>query len=297
MRILITGAKGQLGHDVLREAAGRGWEATGVDIDDFDLTDGAAARAALEKAEPEVVVHCAAYTAVDKAESEPALARAVNEDGTRHIAEYCAAKNAWLIYISTDYVFDGLGTHARESDEPPAPLNVYGKTKLAGELAARALCGKCVVVRTSWVFGKHGNNFVKTMLRLGGERSEVRVVGDQVGAPAYTVDLARLLCDMAARPVAGVYHAANAGACSWAAFAAEIFAQAGLACRVIPIPSSEYPRDARRPMNSRLSPRALQEAGYAPLRPWEEALADMLASGALACKSEKSTRSGGLAHV
>jgi len=276
MRIFVTGAQGQLGYDVMAEVRHRGWEATGADIGDFDLTDRAATLAALERTQPEAVLHCAAYTAVDRAEAEPERARAVNEDGTRHIAQYCAARGIWLIYISTDYVFDGSGARPWEADDSPAPMNVYGATKLAGERAA-ALCETSMVVRTSWVFGNHGNNFVKTMLRLGRERDAVRVVDDQTGAPTYTADLARLLCCMAARPVRGVYHAAGGGECTWAGFAAKIFALAGLPCRVEPIPSSQYPQAARRPLNSRLSPRALIEAGYAPLRPWEDALAEMLA--------------------
>ncbi|MCL2298684.1 MAG: dTDP-4-dehydrorhamnose reductase [Firmicutes bacterium] len=276
MRILITGANGQLGHDVVLEARNRGWDAIGVDIEDFDLTDRDAALAALEKAAPDCVIHCAAYTAVDKAEAEPERARAVNGLGTGYAAEYCAGAGVWMIYVSTDYVFDGSGGRPWEVDDAPNPLNVYGVTKLAGERAVQALCEQYMIVRTSWVFGNHGGNFVKTMLRLGAGRTELRVVDDQVGAPTYTAHLARLLCGMAARPVRGVYHAANAGECSWAAFAAKIFELAGLDCKVVEIPSSAYPQTAQRPKNSRLSHRALIEAGYEPLPPWESALAEML---------------------
>ena len=276
MRILVTGALGQLGHDAALEAQRRGWDAIGVDKEDFDLTSRDQTRAFLDKSSPDCVIHCAAYTAVDKAESEPALARAVNELGTGYIADFCARKNIWMIYISTDYVFSGSGVRPHETGEPPNPLNVYGASKLAGERAVQALCGQHMIVRTSWVFGNHGNNFVKTMLRLGAERAELKVVNDQVGAPAYTAHLARLLCDMAARPVKGVYHASNAGECSWAQLAAKTFELAGMDCRVVPIPSSEYPQTAQRPKNSRLSPKALIEAGYAPLPPWESALAEML---------------------
>jgi len=276
MRILITGATGQLGHDVLLEARRRGWDAVGVDLPDFDLTSRDKTLAVLEKAMPDCVIHCAAYTAVDKAEAEPELARAVNELGTGYVAEYCAAKGIWLIYISTDYVFDGSGDLPHDAGEPPNPLNVYGATKLAGERVVRALCEKHMIVRTSWVFGSHGSNFVKTMLRLGHEREELRIISDQIGAPTYTADLARLLCDMAVRPVKGIYHASNAGACSWARFAAKIFELADIQCKVIEIPSSEYPQAAQRPKNSRLSPKALIEAGYETLPPWESALAAML---------------------
>jgi len=283
MRILITGALGQLGHDVLLEARRRGWNALGVDKEDFDLTNHAATLAALEAAAPDCVIHCAAYTAVDKAETEPELARTVNELGTAHVAEYCAAKGIWMIYVSTDYVFDGGGDKPHEADEQPNPLNVYGATKLAGERMVQSLCWKHMIVRTSWVFGNHGNNFVKTMLRLGAvgaacQPPALKVVSDQIGAPTYSVHLARLLCGMAARPVKGIYHASNAGECSWAVFAAKIFELAGLDCRVIEIPSSAYPQAALRPKNSRLSSEALIEAGYEPLPPWESALAEMLFS-------------------
>jgi len=276
MHVLITGALGQLGRDVVLECQRRNWETIGVDIEDFDLTDRAATLAFLESAAPDCVIHCAAYTAVDKAESEPEQARAVNELGTGYIAAYCAAKGIWMIYVSTDYVFDGSGDLPHEVDEPPAPLNVYGTTKLAGERVVQKLCAKRMIVRTSWVFGNYGSNFVKTMLRLGAERPELRVVNDQIGAPTYTVDLARLLCDMAARPVKGIYHASNMGECSWAEFAKKIFELADLPCRVIPIPSGEYPQAAQRPKNSRLSPKALIEANFAPLPPWESALAAMM---------------------
>lgn len=276
MNILITGAQGQLGCDVCLEAAKRSWQVTGVDIADFDLTDRAATHAALSEIKPDVVIHCAAYTAVDRAESEPEQAFAVNENGTRHMAQYCAEHGAWLVYVSTDYVFDGSGTRAWEVEDMPAPLNVYGKSKLAGEQAVRELCEQYMIVRTSWVFGRHGANFVKTMLRLAGERASINVVADQIGAPTYTADLARLLCDMAARPTAGLYHASNAGECSWADFAQEIFSYAGLPCVVNDIPSSEYPTPAMRPKNSRLSPKALIDAGYDILPPWEDALKRMM---------------------
>ena len=276
MPILITGAQGQLGRDVVLEAQRRGWDVIGADKDDFDLTSREQTLAFLEKASPDCVIHCAAYTAVDKAESEPEQARAVNELGTGYVAEYCAAKSVWMICVSTDYIFDGGGDRPHETDEQPNPLSIYGATKYAGERAVQNLCEKYMIVRTSWVFGNHGNNFVKTMLRLGRERDEIKVVSDQIGAPAYTADLARLLCDMAARPLKGIYHAANAGECSWAGFAAKIFALAGIGCRVIEIPSSEYPQAAQRPKNSRLSPKALNEANYEPLPPWESALAVML---------------------
>ncbi|MDR0531106.1 MAG: dTDP-4-dehydrorhamnose reductase [Oscillospiraceae bacterium] len=272
MRILITGAQGQLGRAVVLEALRRGHEAIGVDVNDFDLTDSDAAGACLAAARPAFVIHCAAYTAVDQAESEPERAFAVNADGTRHVAEYCGAAGIGMIYISTDYVFDGSGAAPHETDEPPAPLSVYGKTKLEGERAALLACPNGIIVRTSWVFGPGGKHFVGTMLRLGREREAVRVVDDQVGSPTYAPDLARLLIDMAERPVPGIYHAANTGYCSWAEFAAEIMARAGLPCRVEPISSADYPQAARRPLNSRLSPLRLMAAGYDRLPTWQDAL-------------------------
>ncbi len=276
MRIFITGAKGQLGQDCAKEALRRSWKITAVDREDFDLTQASATAAALSRAQPNAVLHCAAYTAVDRAESEPELARAINADAVTPIAAYCAEKNIPLVYISTDYVFDGSGSEPRDTDAVPAPLSVYGQTKLGGEIAAAA-CKTSMIVRTSWVFGQQGNNFVKTMLRLGRERDELRVVDDQIGSPTYTVDLARLCCDMLARPVAGVYHATNMGYCSWAEFAQEIMRQASLPARVVPIPSSEYPQAAERPKNSRLSAASLKRAGYAPLPEWQDALARFLA--------------------
>jgi dTDP-4-dehydrorhamnose reductase len=275
VHIFITGAKGQLGGDAALEALRRGWRVTAVDRGDFDLTDPVRSITALALAKPDAVLHCAAYTAVDQAESEAGQAAAVNAAATQVIAEYCRLTGTWLAYISTDYVFDGSGDAPRDTDAIPAPLNVYGQTKLAGELAA-ACCEKHMIIRTSWVFGRGGGNFVKTMRRLGSERAEIRVVNDQIGAPTYTVDLARLLCDMLARPVTGVYHATNAGYCSWADFAREIMVQTKLPAKIVPIPTAEYPQAALRPKNGRLSPASLLRAGYTPLPGWEDALGRFL---------------------
>ena len=275
MRIFITGAKGQLGQDCAREATRRGWDAIAVDREDFDLTDDTATLFALCQARPNAVLHCAAYTAVDKAESEPELVHAINAKAVAPLAVYCGGEGIPLIYISTDYVFDGSGDAPRDTNAVPAPLSVYGQTKLDGEWVA-ASCKQSMIVRTSWVFGQGGGNFVKTMLRLGREREEIRVVDDQIGSPTYTVDLARLLCDMLARPVPGVYHATNAGYCSWAEFAAEIMRQAGLSAKIVPISTSEYPQAAERPKNSRLSCVSLARAGYEGLPPWKDALTRFL---------------------
>ncbi|MDR2525956.1 MAG: dTDP-4-dehydrorhamnose reductase [Oscillospiraceae bacterium] len=276
MHVLITGARGQLGSDCVKAARARGWTVSAVGRDDFDLTEVEASTCVLQRLQPHAILHCAAYTAVDQAEDEPSLAYAVNAAATQTLADYCARAGAWLCYISTDYVFDGSGTRPRGTDETPEPINTYGKTKLAGERAAGS-CAKHMIVRTSWVFGRGGGNFVKTMLRLGAEREEVRVVADQIGSPTYTVDLARLLCDMLAKPIPGIYHATNANGCSWADFAEEIFRQAGLPARVARIASKDYPQKAARPKNSRLSPASLARAGYESLPPWQDALKRFLA--------------------
>lgn len=201
---------------------------------------------------PDAVIHCAAYTAVDKAEDEPELCRKVNADGTAYIAEACKLVDAKMVYISTDYVFGDDGDQPHEVDDPPHPLNVYGQTKWEGEEAVRRILQKYFIVRISWVFGEHGNNFVKTMLRLGKERKEISVVADQFGAPTYTADLAPLLCDMVMTDKYGTYHACNSGCCSWAEFAQEIFRAAGMDVKVIPIRTEDYPAKARRPKNSKI---------------------------------------------
>ncbi|MDR1734883.1 MAG: dTDP-4-dehydrorhamnose reductase [Oscillospiraceae bacterium] len=277
MKILVTGARGQLGTDVCLAAKKRGHEVHEADLPDFDLTNETAVREAILSYQPDIVLHCAAYTAVDKAETEPDTAFAVNVLGTRYVAEACSTLGIWCIYISTDYVFDGSGNTPWEVTDPTAPLSVYGKTKCAGEAEVRtALPDKYMVVRTSWVFGAHGANFVKTMRRLGASRPQLRVVDDQIGAPSYTVDLASLLLEMAARPVCGTYHASNAGETSFCSYAREILAVSGIDCPVEGIPTSAYPLPAARPLNSRLSPRSLIENGYTPLPDWKDALRRMV---------------------
>lgn len=276
MKVLVTGVKGQLGYDVCKVLEGRGVEHRGVDIDDFDVTDAAATRAYITAYRPDAVIHCSAWTAVDKAEDEPDKVRAVNGDGPRNIAEACRAVGAKLLYISTDYVFPGTGERAYEPDDPTGPLGVYGATKLAGEQAVRETLDRWFIVRISWVFGKNGNNFVKTMLRLAETRSELNVVRDQIGSPTYTADLAPLLCDMIATERYGVYHATNEGFCSWAEFAQEIFRLSGKPVTVHPIPTSEYPTRAARPLNSRMSKDKLEQMGFTRLPPWQDALARYL---------------------
>lgn len=272
MKVLVTGAKGQLGYDLCKELAYRGIEHLGIDIAECDLTDSTQVSHVFRDYAPDAVIHCAAFTAVDKAESEPELCRRVNVDATRNIAEVCKALKAKLMYISTDYVFSGEGETAFETDEPYAPQNVYGLTKAEGEKVVRQLLQDFFIVRISWVFGINGNNFIKTMMRLGKEKLSLNVVSDQVGSPTYTDDLSKLLVDMILTDKYGIYHATNEGYCSWAEFAKAIMEIAGLNCAINPVPTSEYPTPAKRPMNSRLSKRSLDDAGFMRLPPWQDAL-------------------------
>lgn len=276
MKIMVTGASGQLGRAVMRAVRARGMEVWGVSTADFDLTDAAAVNAAVLAERPDAVIHCAAYTAVDLAESEPARCMAVNAAGTMNLARAAAQVKAKLLYVSTDYVFSGEGDQPHETEERPGPLNVYGLSKWQGEEAVRALCTRFFIVRTSWVFGLEGRNFVRTMLRLGRSQQTVRVVDDQIGAPTYAEDLAVLLAEMIRTERYGMYHAANEGCCSFADFAAAIMRASGSSCRVEPIRSEEYPSAARRPLNSRLSMRSLDENGFRRLPMWEDALTRFL---------------------
>jgi dTDP-4-dehydrorhamnose reductase len=272
MKVLVTGANGQLGHDLMRHLPARGVECRGIDIQDLDLTDRDATRAYLLAYAPDVVMHCAAYTAVDRAEAEPEVCRRINADATRTIAEVCRELDAVMVYISTDYVFDGEGDAPYETGAPRGPKSVYGATKAGGEDAVTENLQKFFLVRVSWVFGVNGKNFVRTMLRLGAEKESLNVVDDQIGSPTYTDDLSRLLSDMIETDRYGVYHATNEGFCSWAEFARAIMEKAGLPCRINPIATSEYPSAAARPLNSRLSKRSLDEAGFQRLPRWEDAL-------------------------
>ena len=272
MKILVTGAKGQLGTDVLKELNARCIQHIGVDADDFDITDKNAAIEAITGYRPYAVIHCAAYTAVDKAEDEAELCRKINEDGTRNIAEVCKQVNAKMLYISTDYVFTGTGNHFHKPTDPTGAISIYGKTKLAGESVVIEILEHYFIVRISWVFGQHGNNFVKTMLRLGKEHKSLNIVCDQVGSPTYTADLAPLLCDMAVSNKYGIYHATNEGTCSWAEFAKEIFHISGMSTQINQIPTSDYPTKATRPLNSRLDKSCLDIAGFNRLPHWKDAL-------------------------
>lgn len=279
MKILVTGAAGQLGYDVCRELARRGIEHKGIDRQNLDICDRAAVEEYLTACAPDAVIHCAAYTAVDKAEDEPELCFVVNAGGTQNLAELCKQLDCKLLYISTDYVFDGSGEQFYEVDAIAEPVNIYGKSKLAGELAIKKCLTKYFIVRTSWMFGSRGNNFVRTMLRLAETHSEVGVVADQVGSPTYTVDLAKLLVDMIQTDKYGVYHAANEGVCSRAEFAKEIFKQADRYVKVKHLATAEYPTKARRPLNSRLALDSLREAGFAGLPAWRDALRRCLREG------------------
>ena len=277
MKALVTGVKGQLGYDVVNELKKRGHEAIGVDIADMDITDGSAVDKVITEVNPDVVIHCAAWTAVDAAEDENNIpkVRAVNADGTRNIAKVCKKLGCKMMYISTDYVFDGQGTKPWQPDcKDYKPLNVYGQTKLEGELAVSELLEKYFIVRIAWVFGLNGKNFIKTMLSVGKTHDTVRVVNDQIGTPTYTYDLARLLVDMIETEKYGYYHATNEGGyISWYDFTLEIYRQAGYTTKVIPVTTEEYGLSkARRPYNSRLDKSKLVENGFEPLPDWKDAL-------------------------
>ena len=271
MKVLVTGVKGQLGHDVVNELEKRGHIAIGVDIDEMDITDAASVEHVIKDAAPDAVIHCAAYTAVDAAEDNEDLCRRVNADGTANIARVCKELDCKLMYISTDYVFNGQGTRPWEPDDERQPLNVYGQTKYEGELAVEQLA-KYFIVRIAWVFGVNGKNFIKTMLNLGKTRDTLTVVCDQIGSPTYTYDLARLLVDMIETDRYGRYHATNEGLCSWHEFAVEIFRQAGMNVNVLPVTSDQYPAKAKRPANSRMDKSKLDAAGFERLPSWQDAL-------------------------
>lgn len=272
MKVLVTGIKGQLGFDVCNELTRRGIENQGIDRDECDITNKQAVLDYIYNYAPDVVVHCAAYTAVDRAESEEHVCRRVNRDGTEYIALACKTINAKMVYISTDYVFNGEGDKFFEVDDETGPLNMYGLTKLEGEEQVRKILEKYFIVRISWVFGVNGNNFINTMLRLAGGNKELKIVSDQIGSPTFTYDLAPLICDMIETEKYGTYHATNEGLCSWAEFAEHIFKVAGQNVLVHHITTEEYPTKAVRPKNSRLSKKSLDEAGFRRLPDWKDAV-------------------------
>ena len=295
MKVFVTGVAGQLGHDVMNELASRGYTGVGTDLAEsysgiqdgtyvtmaeyvsLDITNKEAVMNTIKAIKPDVVVHCAAWTAVDLAEDEDKQekVKAINVDGTQNIAAACKVIDAKMVYISTDYVFDGQGTTPWQPDcKDYKPLNVYGETKLGGELAVSNTLSKYFIVRIAWVFGKNGNNFIKTMLNVGKKFDTLKVVNDQIGTPTYTYDLARLLVDMIETDKYGYYHATNEGGyISWYDFACEIFKQAGYTNNVIPVTTKEYGLSkAARPFNSRLDKSKLVENGFKPLPTWQDAL-------------------------
>lgn len=278
MKVLVTGVKGQLGHDVMNELAKRGYEGVGVDVEEMDITDEAAVRRVMEEVRPDKMVHCAAWTAVDAAEDQVEMCRKVNALGTENIAKMCGELDIPMIYLSTDYVFDGEGIRPWEPDDPVVkPLNVYGQTKYEGELAVEKYTDKYYIVRIAWVFGVNGKNFIKTMLNLGKTHDTLTVVDDQIGTPTYTYDLAKLLVDMLEKEEYGKYHATNEGGyISWCDFAKEIFRQAGMDVKVTPVSSDQYPAKAKRPSNSRMEKNKLTQHGFERLPSWQDALSRYL---------------------
>ena len=272
MRVLVTGVKGQLGYDVVNELTKRGHEAVGVDVEEMDITDPGAVERVITDARVEAVIHCAAYTAVDAAEDHVDICRRVNAYGTENVAKVCEKLDLKMMYISTDYVFDGEGTRPWEPDDERHPLNIYGQTKYEGEVAVTDHVEKFFIVRIAWVFGVNGKNFIKTMLKLGETHDTLTVVDDQTGSPTYTYDLAVLLVDMILTDKYGFYHATNEGLCTWYEFAAEIFRQAGMHVNVVPVGSEEYPAKAKRPYNSRMNKDKLDDNGFHRLPPWQDAL-------------------------
>lgn len=272
MKVLVTGVKGQLGYDVVNELTKRGIEAVGVDIDEMDITDAESVNTVIGEAAPDAVIHCAAYTAVDAAEDNIDICRKVNKDGTQNIANVCKKLDCKMVYISTDYVFDGQGERPWEPDDKQDPLNVYGVTKYEGELAVSKTLDKFFIVRIAWVFGVNGKNFIKTMLNLAKTRDSLTVVNDQFGSPTYTYDLAKLLVDMVQTEKYGFYHATNEGICTWYEFACEIFKTAGVDIKVSPCTSDQFPAKAKRPSNSRMNKDKLTQNGFDKLPAWQDAL-------------------------
>lgn len=276
MKVLVTGVKGQLGFDIVNLLEKQNVPCKGVDIDDFDLTDPTATYDYVMAYQPDVIVHCAAFTAVERAEEEKELCERVNYQGTENLLKAAKELDAKFVYFSTDYVFPGTGEHAYETEDPTGPTNQYGITKLMGEHAVTRSLSRYFICRISWVFGENGANFIKTMLRLAETRKELNVVDDQIGSPTYCKDVAKLTCEMITTEKYGVYHVTNEGFCSWYEFAKEIFRQANLDMKVNPVDSASYPTKVERPKNSRLSKRSLTENGFSLLPTWQDALARFL---------------------
>ena len=278
MKVLVTGVKGQLGYDVVKELEKRGLTAVGVDIEEMDITDAGSVDKVIKEATPDAVIHCAAYTAVDAAEDNEAICRKVNAEGTANIAAVCKELGIKMMYISTDYVFDGQGERPWEPDDERNPLNIYGQTKYEGEVAVTEALDSYFIVRIAWVFGVNGKNFIKAILNKAQTVDTLTVVNDQFGSPTYTYDLARLLVDMIQTDKYGFYHATNEGICTWYEFACEIIRQAGMGdrVRVLPVSADQYPAKAKRPTNSRMSKEKLSDNGFERLPAWQDALARYL---------------------
>jgi dTDP-4-dehydrorhamnose reductase len=272
MRILVTGYTGQLGYDVVRYGLKCGINMVGIGSKDLDITNEKDVLRVIKRFKPEAIIHCAAYTAVDKAEDDKNACWNVNVEGTYHLVKAAKDINAKFMYISTDYVFNGEGELPFKEKDKPNPIGYYGQSKHEGEEVVKNFSDKWFIVRISWVFGINGNNFIKTMLRLAETRNELNVVGDQFGSPSYTFDLARLLIDMIQCDNYGIYHASNEGFCSWAEFATEIFRQANKDVKVNSISTDRYPTRAVRPKNSRMSKQKLIENGFKPLPIWQDAV-------------------------
>ncbi|MBV1758118.1 MAG: dTDP-4-dehydrorhamnose reductase [Dethiosulfatibacter sp.] len=272
LKFMVTGVNGQLGHDVFLQLKDKKFDVVAPGREEFDLTNRDQVKTYIMNVKPDVIIHCAAYTAVDKAEDEKDLCYLVNVDGTRAIAEAAKEINAKVVYLSTDYVFDGLGQESHSEEKETSPINYYGYTKEQGEKIVRELIDKHFVVRTSWVYGLNGNNFVKTMLKLAESRNEINVVDDQIGVPTYTKDLAELIVKLVQTNSYGTYHGVNEGYCSWYQFAKSIFAKTGIEMKVNPISTEDYPTKAKRPLNSRLSKENTTKAVLDRMPHWEDAL-------------------------
>ncbi|WJQ07007.1 dTDP-4-dehydrorhamnose reductase [Geobacillus stearothermophilus] len=276
MKVVITGAKGQLGIDLVHLLADRGYQVYGYGREELDITNFDQVKQVISEVNPDVVIHAAAYTKVDLAESEPDQAFLINAYGTRNVTVASEAVGAKLVYISTDYVFDGTANTPYNEFAPTNPISVYGKSKLAGEQFVRDLHSKFFIVRTSWVYGKHGNNFVKTMLKLAQERDELMVVHDQVGCPTYTVDLVNCILELIQTEKYGIYHVSNSGYCSWYEFAKVIFEEAGIDIKVNPCTTKDFPRPAPRPTYSVFDHMSLRLNGFTKMRYWREAISEFI---------------------
>ena len=272
MKILVTGVKGQLGYDVVKVLESRGHQPVGVDREEIDLMNNNMIQNFITNLKPEAIIHCAAYTAVDQAEEEVEICYQINAEAVKVIAECAKTLDIPMIYISTDYVFDGTKASEYVETDIPNPINVYGASKLKGEQYVQQLLEKFYIVRISWVFGINGNNFIKTMQRLGNEQDQLNIIHDQVGSPTYTAHLAPLLVDMIETNRYGIYHATNEGYCSWYEFAAEIFKQSQLDVTLHPITTDQYKTKAKRPLNSKMSKQKLSDYGFHRLPTWQEAL-------------------------